>query len=292
MRLKKLVFPSFRKRSKDPSRALDLSANNALENYVNSAPSAQNAVDIFRGEWATKLPGVDLATGSVPAFDDGRIHWFIREVKGVSGMNVLELGPLEAEHTFMLEQAGAASITAIEANRRAFLKCLITKEILKLQRATFLCGDFVEYLRTTRDRFDACVASGVLYHMRNPVELIALLEKVSNCLYFWTHYYDGELIKKQAHLVPKFPGSQRHEFAGVSHTLHRFEYQSSLDFAGFCGGSGAYSNWLSRDDILKTLRHFGFEQIRIGCEQPGHLNGPAFSILAVRSGKSNGLSES
>lgn len=291
MRLKNLIFSRFRKQTRNFAGRFNFPAGNALDNYVTSSPSAQNAVDIFRGEWATKLPGVDLATGTVPVFDDGRIHWFIQEVNGVRGMNLLELGPLEGGHTFMLEQAGAASIVAIEANRRAFLKCLITKEILKLQRATFLCGDFVEYLRTTSDKFDACMASGVLYHMLKPVELIALLGKVSNCLYFWTHYYDSALIKKRSYLIPKFPDSQRSEFAGVSHTLHRFEYQSLLDFGGFCGGANAYSNWLSRDDILKTLEHFGFDQIRIGCEQPEHVNGPAFSILAVRSPKDTGNNE-
>lgn len=286
MALKNLTFRKLWPRRKNSAVRFDLSGDNALDNYVTSAPCVQNALDIFQGEWATKLPspaGMDWASGTVPAFDDPRLRWFIKEIRGIEGMSVLELGPLEGEHTFMLEKAGAARILSIEANKRAFLKCLITKEILKLQRATFLCGDFVEYLRTTKDRFDVCIASGVLYHMRNPVELIALAGSVSDRLYFWTHYYDDELIKSKSHLVPKFTGSRSYKVNGFSHTLHRFEYQSSLDFRGFCGGTTASSNWLSRVDIVNALRHFGFDQIQIGCEDLEHANGPAFSVLAVRS---------
>lgn len=286
MALKNLIFRKLWPRKKNSAVKFDLSGDNALDNYVTSAPSVQNALDIFRGEWATKLPspvGTDWVSGSIPAFDDGRLGWFIKELHGIEGMSVLELGPLEGGHTFMLEKAGAARILSIEANKRAFLKCLITKEILSLQRVTFLCGDFVEYLRTTKDNFDVCIASGVLYHMRNPVELLALAGSVSDRLFFWTHYYDDELIKSKSYLIPKFPGSTKHEFNGFSHTLYRFEYQSSLDFAGFCGGTAAYSNWLSRMDILSALKHFGFDQIQTGCEQPEHGNGPAFAVLAVRS---------
>ncbi len=38
----------------------------------------------------------------------------------------------------MLENMGASSVIAIEANSRAYLKCLITKEILNLRCSRFL----------------------------------------------------------------------------------------------------------------------------------------------------------
>lgn len=282
MSLKNLFLPKPRKTENGPTSNLE----NALEDYVASAPSVRNALDIFRGEWATKLPGTlgrEHETGLVPAAEDPRLNWFIKEIKGVAGMNVLELGPLEAGHTYMLEQAGAARVLAIEANRRAFLKCLIIKEVLKLERATFLCGDFVEYLRTAGERFDLCVASGVLYHMRDPVELIALLSKVSDRLYFWTHYYDEDLISHRPHLIQKFPAHETTQSYGFDYIRYRFEYQASLDDRGFCGGSAASSNWMTREAILASLKHFGYDQIQTGWEEPNHVNGPAFAIAAVRS---------
>lgn len=87
-------------------------------------------------------------------------------------LTVLELGPLEAGHTYMLEKMGARSIVAVEANSRAYLKCLIVKELFELKRAKFLLGDFVAYLKNNTRHFDLCLASGVLYHMQNPAELL------------------------------------------------------------------------------------------------------------------------
>ena len=53
---------------------------------------------------------------------------------------MLELGPLEGAHTYMLDRAGASEVVAIEGNTRAFLKCLITKELLSMPSARFLVG--------------------------------------------------------------------------------------------------------------------------------------------------------
>jgi hypothetical protein len=255
-----------------------------LDAYVRNAPSAQNAVDIFKGEWASRFPGAldtPVEAGGIPLFEDGRIIAAIQHIGGVAGMRVLELGPLEGAHSYMLELYGAASVTAIEANTRAYLKCLITKEILNLQRVKFLCGDFVEYLKGTPERYDLILANGVLYHMRNPVELLSLLSKHTDRVNMWTHYYD-ERIQATPHLRVKFPSSAVAEVEGFRHSLFRQEYQSSLEGPGFCGGSEEYSNWLNRADLLSCLSYFGFKDIRIDHEQPDHPHGPCFAILAMK----------
>jgi len=272
-------------RVSDAGRAELRGGVNILEHYVTSAPDPQNALDIFAGEWSSKFPEplADLRAGSALLFADARIEWSLEQLGGVQGKTVLELGPLEGGHTYMLERRGAASIVAIEANRRAYLKCLIVKELLDLRRARFLCGDFVEYLRSNSTRFDVCVASGILYHLRNPVELIALAERASDRLYIWTHYYDRTLISSNPALAYKFTNSLSAEFAGFRHTLYRQEYRAALDQMKFCGGSASYSHWLTRDDILAGLTHFGFRDIRINFEAPDHPNGPSFALTAVRS---------
>src|SRR5205814_564703 len=108
---------------------------------IQEAPSPQTALDIFAREWASKLPEEFeyLRAGNVPLFQDSRIEW-AGERLGLKGKSILELGPLEGGHTYMLEKMGAESIVAIEANTKAFLKCLIIKEILDLKSARFLCG--------------------------------------------------------------------------------------------------------------------------------------------------------
>src|SRR6188768_2522897 len=83
-----------------------------LDQYVREAPSAQNVVDLFAGEWSSALPpAIGATAGSIALFDDDRIRWILERAGGVDGQRVLELGPLEAGHTAMLEAAGA-TVTA------------------------------------------------------------------------------------------------------------------------------------------------------------------------------------
>lgn len=257
---------------------------NSLDAYVTSAPSAQNALDIFGGEWVSALPD-ELAgsrAGSTPLFADDRMKWLDERLGGVRGMRVLELGPLEAGHTYMLERAGAAEIVAVEANTRAYLKCLVVKELCGLRNARFLCGDFTEYLRACDERFDVCVASGVLYHMRDPVELIAQAARAADKLFLWTHYYDQAVAEANRELARKITAHTPAVSAGFRHTLHRYEYGSVTSLGSFCGGSAPYSCWLAREDILASLAHFGYARCEIGFDRPEHPNGPAFAVLATR----------
>jgi hypothetical protein len=269
--LARVFFRLFGQRTAPVGEAVETSPG-ILDQYVKEAPSAQNALDIFKGEWSSMFPReTHLLAGSIPLFEDPRIAWALDE-----------LGPLEAGHTYLLERAGAASITAIEANTRAYLKCLIAKEVMGLQHAHFLCGDFMEYLRQEPPKFDICIASGVLYHMRNPVELLQRLAGITDRLFLWTHYYDGDIINNDARLVSKFSTSVSAELAGFRHTLYRQNYQVALDWAGFCGGSEEYSYWLSRADVLACLEHFGYSQLEIGFDEPHHPNGPSLAVAARR----------
>jgi hypothetical protein len=262
-----------------------MSQPSILDSYVKSAPNVQNALDIFKGEWASKLPSpfADLDAGSSELFNDARVTWLAEKIGGAVDRSVLELGPLEGGHTYMFEKLGASEIVAIEANTRAFLKCLIIKELFDLKRARFLCGDFVEYLRQEKATFQICFASGVLYHMQNPVELIALLaEHCSEHLFLWTHYYDASVILPSPPLAAKFNGSRQNDYKGFTHTLYRQEYQSALNFAGFCGGSAPTSCWMAKADIVRCLEYFGFEVVATEFDHPDHPNGPAIAFLAKR----------
>lgn len=256
--------------------------SNILDEYVTVPPSAQNALDIFKGEWSSHLPHEvpELVAGAIPLFMDRRMTWAMEQLGGVQGGNILELGPLEAGHTYMLEKMGANSILAIEANSRAYLKCLVVKEILNLRRAKFLLGDFVAYLQQTSETFDVCIASGVLYHMKQPAELIHLLAKVSKKVMLWTHYYNPDNIHLNPH---QFSETKEVEYEGFKHTLHLQNYHAA-GLAGkmFCGGMQHFSCWMSRQDILRCLEHFGFKNIQIDFEQVDHPHGSCFCLVATR----------
>ncbi len=77
---------------------------------------------------------------------------------------------------------------ATEANAICRLKCLILKEFFYLDQPRFLLGNFEHFLRDTQTRFDLAVASGVLYHLMDP--LLSLLEMtcVTGHIFVWSHF--------------------------------------------------------------------------------------------------------
>jgi hypothetical protein len=255
------------------------------DEYVAGAPSPQHALDLFAGEWSSRFPATDdgsLRAGPVPLFEDRRLEWAIGRMGGVAGRAVLELGPLEAGHTWMLEQRGAAGIVAIEANRRAYLKCLVVKEVLGMVRARFLLGDFVAFLREHPDaRFDVGIASGVLYHMRDPVDLLGRLSRACHRIYLWTHYYDPAEVAGRP-VAARFGIAERRIVDGFEHTLHPHWYQAARFDRRFCGSGETHPRWMTRDGILAALRHFGYTRLDVGFDEPGHANGPAFAVVAER----------
>ncbi|HZE67769.1 MAG TPA: DUF1698 domain-containing protein [Sporichthyaceae bacterium] len=266
-----------------PKKAKARPAERAInDSYVTLAPSGQNAVDIFRGQWASALPAeLGLEAGAIRLFSDSRISWAIEQFGGMKDQRVLELGPLEGGHSHMLAAAGA-DVLAVESNTGAYLRCLVAKELTGRDSVRFVLGDFMEYLRSCQDHFDVCIASGVLYHMRDPLETLALTAGVAQKLFLWTHYYDAEVLAARSDTARRFGAATTGEFNGFAHTLHRQSYGTALNLPGFCGGDAPYSNWLSRDDLLRGLAHVGWQVDAIAFEDPQHPNGPALALTATR----------
>jgi len=252
--------------------------------HVRSSPTPQAAVDIFKGEWASRLPAPldTVSAGSAPLFEDLRIRWSVEQLGGLRGKTVLDLGPLEGGHPYMFEQAGADEVVAIESNPRAFLKCLVTKELLGLRRVSYQCGDFMEYLRRAPRRFDVVNASGVLYHQRNPAELLALICRIADAVILWTCYYDADAVSKLPRAKTRFPGFSEEEYEGFRYRAYRHEYLHSVRMPGFCGAGASYSLWMERTAILDCLRTFGMTNIDVAFENTTHENGPSFNVLATR----------
>jgi len=258
--------------------------SSALDSYVSSAPSDQNALDIFRGQWSSRLPPPyeSLTAGAIPLFEDPRVTWASDRLGGVRDKSVLELGPLEGGHSYMLEKAGAKSVLALEANTNAFLRCLVTKEILGLQRVRFLCGDFRQFLSSSQECFDIIFACGVLYHMMDPVQLLFDVSRHTRRLFLWTHYFESNLVSQNDAIGTCFAASEKREFQGLTYEWHRYSYETAINCPRFCGGSAPFSGWLTRGSILEALAHFGFRTLEIAYEQLDHQSGPCFAIAATQ----------
>lgn len=247
-----------------------------LQGYDVRAPQAANALEIFDGEWSSRIPGTNV--GNSDLFNDVHLLRAAPLLGGFSGKNILELGPLEGAHTHLMLSQGAKNILAIEANRRAFLKCLVMKNHFQMNRAAFLLGDFAPYLHETIDRFDIVIASGVLYHAVDPVAVIGDICRVADHVYVWSHYYNREAM----------PATMADEFSKepiVENGLLMWERtypEAALGWGGFCGGPDRTSRWLSQPSLLEAFQRNSFK-VTVQFDEPkNHPNGPCMIFVASR----------
>ncbi|SKA17591.1 Protein of unknown function [Enhydrobacter aerosaccus] len=244
---------------------------------LGTSPTPQAAVDCI-SDWTSQFPAHFKASGGGAAlFEDARVSWALQRLGGVKGKRVLELGPLEGGHTYMLERAGAAQVTAIEANRRCFMKCLITKEIAGLTRSRFLLGDFLPWLEDSNRQFDVIVAAGVLYHMMEPLKLLTLLGRATDRLYIYTHYIPDDLRPNEEWASSIVSTEVRD---GVKHYIKSYGGMGTK--AVYCGGVYESCAWLTKRDIFNHLCQMGFIYIDQSMDVRDHPNGPCINMVASR----------
>ena len=155
---------------------------------------------------------------------------------GFKGRTVLELGPLEGGHSYMLQHLGAPSVVAVEANTRAFMRCLCIKEIFGLDRVHLKLGDFLAYLGEDSERFGIVAACGALYHMLDPIRLLDLIAEKTDRLLLWTHYYDADPIAARTGLREKFGPLESFDSGTQLYQGATYSYRDAVDSMGFSGG--------------------------------------------------------
>lgn len=250
--------------------------------YVDQAPGAQQTVDVFKGDWASRLPLPGVRSGSVDLFDDARIRWLLGELGDISRFDVLELGPLEGGHSWMLEQAGAASVRAVEGNKTAYLKCLVVQQLLSMERTRFELGDFDALLRSTDRHYDLLLASGILYHLADPLRTLLDMTRVSDRIFIWSHFADADAMPPGDKRRRPMTGEVRHgEHDGERLTYHVRSYLGTHRLSNFCGGRESAAVWMESAEVIALLERRGFRVIR-GPADPGHHAGPALCLLATR----------
>jgi len=226
--------------------------------FETRSPSHQNAVDIFKERWASNLdciaPGI-VAGDALHFAPEPRINHAARTLGRhgrLDGMSILELGPLDGGQTYRLETLGG-NVLAIEANAEAYLKCLVVKEIACM-KSRFMFGNFVPYLATTDDRFDIIVASGVLYHMTDPISVIQNIARLTDKCFVWAATYDPTRPKAPPVKVvtdDRFPSME----------FYSIEYGESRNDGRFWGGTEPTSVWMKNNDMLRIFQSCGFTKI-------------------------------
>jgi hypothetical protein len=250
-----------------------------LDLYTTQEPSHSLAFNLFSGTWFSDVP--DYGLGAAPHFEDGRIQWLERACGGFAGKSILELGPMEGGHTYMLAQAGASRVLAIEANSKAFLKCLLVQNALKFN-AEFMYGDFRQLLHKRDQHFDLILASGVLYHMTDPVSLLEDMAHASDSICIWTHYYDADVARTNANMQQHGEAEPTiSEFRGRPVATHRMSYLGAIENKRFIGGTAPHSYWITKESLLTVLKELGMTVI-VGLDDHDHPAGPSILLYATR----------
>ena len=285
-----LIKSFSRKETRGGKDARDRKSSAVFDQYEDAAPSDQNAIDLLPGWNCAFPPQMGLVAGPLGLFDDQRIAWALDTFGTIEDKAVLEVGPLEAMHTFMLNARKPARIDAVEANRLSFMRCLITAQILGIDRARFWLGDISKWLQDHEDRYDLIMASGVLYHMMNPPEFLRLLAQRTDAIFLWTHFFlDAAMPPEDPRRIP-FSGKQEIQtVAGVDARCYERSYKNAAKNSVFCGGLADRHYWMHRDDIVALLRALGFDRIDISGEDLTHPGGPCFCVLARRTDPAAGI---
>lgn len=257
------------KKSKGTSGKSELKVGSKLVNgYELRSPSGQNAVDLVAG-WTTRFPDeLVIEAGEMDLLHDGRLSWAIDCFGNLTGKRVMELGPLEGAHTAMLEATGA-HVDAVESGGLAYIKCLITKEILGLKNARFFLGDCNAWLADHEQKYDLIVASGVLYHMEDPLRLLDLIAKRTDDLFLWTMVIDD----------PSLAPTRIETLMGVDVRLYLVAYGTRTK--SFCGGANPQAMWVNKSDLTAVLRALGYTTLLMAHETVNPY-GTALSYFASR----------
>lgn len=277
-------YPSSTYRSVDKTKETFIISQ---KKYFKNVPSYQNIIDIFSGDWISIFPddcGLITVPGRVRLFEDDRIKHAGKYLGGFENARILEIGPLEGGHSYLLEQMGAREIVAVEANARAFLKCLCTKEILGLKRVHYKLGDCIEYLAANPlEEFDVIIASGILYHLQDPVLLLDHVSRVTSKLYLWTHYFNREVMTDKVKSGKFESKMESVDYGGATYDLVKQYYEEVLlSKARFSGGTEIYSRWMTRESLLDCLKNVGFRNVHVLNDEVNHPHGPAISICAMK----------
>ncbi len=255
---------------------------NFPDRFVTDFPVDSTGFALQAGAWKFDYDKLDRDGIIQNAKMDGRPRFCAETFADFKNFKIIELGPSDGYNTLGMELEGAHDIVSIEANTAAFLRCLILKNAMGL-RAKFLLGDFLKYLDQPTVSADLIYASGVLYHLRDPVEFLVRCGQLTPHLFLWSFYYDAEKVQQHPHERERFAAdfNERRSVAGATFTYHRRFYQAELAAdPKYQGGPEDYANWLDLVELRQAVGLAGYEIVKVINDE--YMGMPAINIFAQR----------
>jgi SAM-dependent methyltransferase len=266
---------------KEKAMSIQKSLDLKLPLFVDDLPADANAFRLRAGSWKFKFD--EMSSTEIDEFlrtVDGRPRLCSEIFPNFKQFKIIEFGPSDGYNTAQLELCGARSVLAIEGNADAFLRCLILKNALGLN-AKFLLGDFNKYIANPDLNFDLAYASGVIYHLPDPINFILNCARFAKNIFIWSLYYDQAAVEQDPYEIRRFVAHEPRSFSGVDFVYHRRAVDPAmLDKPTYQGGIEELASWLTLADLRVALQLAGYTIVR---EIPDHVNKmPAMNIWAIR----------
>jgi SAM-dependent methyltransferase len=181
----------------------------------------------------------------------------------VFGQSVLDLGCKEGYNSLDLCDLGATKVLGVEARESFVQEALKEKAAGAYAQANFMLGDARSIDEAGIGSFDICLCSGLLYHMQDPVDLLARIGKISRHLVLETHvalpiWLDPFVgAKYRSNLQRKV---MTREFGGSQYRGRRNIFPASVDMGTTSGSVDSHETfWLTIASLKKALQSGGFE---------------------------------
>lgn len=242
-------------------------------------PDENNAYQLAAGQWKFDFEKMTKAQIS-KQLDIFKIPGLCAEIFGFGeNEGVLEIGPGEGYLSYGLEKAGYRNILSLENNVSGFQRCLILKNNLDLA-TKYMLGDAVKYVNSTQQKFFLIFASGILYHLLDPLHFLDSCSRLSRYMYIWTGYYDKEILSRDDFERISFARGKtiRTIYEENEYTYYTRPYTEDIvSDPKYAGGNREYSCWMSLEDIHRALESFGYEIIKEVLD--GSLSFPATNLF-------------
>jgi SAM-dependent methyltransferase len=233
-------------------------------------------------------PGVwTLPDDRTPPMDDARTMLVAQCLGGsFEGRSIVDLGSNEGGFTLAFAQLGAARSVGIEARSLNVRRAELARSLLGLDpeqggTAELVLGDVKTELARLGE-FDVVFASGILYHVSDPADLLAAMRRACTLVaVIDTHVADPEvvthgcsdLVTMQSDAAP--PGSAgyrgRH-FAEYDAGAGEREREELL----WAAWNDAAAFWPLEDDLVRMLHDAGFA--RVGRIDPELVTGRHWAV--------------
>lgn len=250
-----------------------------FDKFCNKLPAEETAFSLFPDAWKFKFD--KMTQDEIISFlltIDGRPKMCSNLFNNFSEFNIIEFGPSDGYNTAQLEMNGAKFIKSIESNIEAFLRCLIIKNFLNLN-CRFLLGDFLKFFSNNKEIFDLAYASGVIYHLEDPVEFIINCGKMSKNIFIWSLYYDDASINNDKYETKRFLGCEEIVKLGIKFTYYKRSVDDQfLNRSDYQGGIVQCSSWLTLDGIISAVELAGFKVLKTLPDKVGNI--PAINLWA------------